>query len=108
MTTFWVTLALLAFFILPSITKIKKAMAVDTGSDDDTPLPVNEPYADEQSASQEYFTYETIESDPKPAHATVMQPIQNGIDDDARPAFDLRQAVVYQTILNNDYISEIK
>ena len=58
---------------------------------------------------QPYFTYEAPEADvapktvhkPAPAQPTYMKQETTVYE----PAFDLRQAVIYQTLLNNKYIN---
>ena len=62
-----------------------------------------------------YFSYEYAEPSapaaprtntrPQPATASI-QP-QQAVAVENAPAFDLRQAVIYQTVLSNPYISEI-
>ncbi len=54
-----------------------------------------------------YFTYEAPEvaqAQPSPFKAS-MQPAM--VEETPQTGFDLRQAIIYQTILNNNYIQEI-
>lgn len=54
-----------------------------------------------------YFTYEAPvaeQAQPRPFKANK-QPVF--VEETAQMGFDLRQAVIYQTILNNNYIREI-
>ena len=88
--------------------KRRVAAAADTSSDDgeqeDSFFDFEEPEPAEEPASQSpYFTYEAPEAEVEHAKA----PVQTAAyaEEPARPAFDLRQAVVYQTLLTNNYIN---
>ena len=79
-------------------------------------------FSDEERASG-YFTYEDVtqssatqQSQPQPrtrsakqaAKTTKQAPASAAMADNGeRSSFDLRQAVIYQTILNNQYLDEI-
>ena len=72
---------------------------------EDTDFEHEEPAA----SSNPYFSYEyetpAAKSTPKPQPETVQQPqtpLATGWN-----GFDLKQAVIYQTVLNNHYIDEI-
>lgn len=53
-----------------------------------------------------YFTYETLEPEVKTASKQDPAPVQAAVEEpQQRPVFDLRQAVIYQTVLNNRYIN---
>lgn len=61
---------------------------------------------------KEYFTYETS-NEPlvKQAKEDSMNVVNNeptGTEENQSVNFDLRQAVIYNTILQNDYISDLK
>lgn len=69
--------------------------------------------SDNAKASEDYFTYETIDEEPKSQTYTskvsdaVPEPAAMSADkvgEDSVMDFDLRQAVIYQTILHNDYL----
>ena len=54
-----------------------------------------------------YFTYEAPDAEqaqPRPFKANVQPAF---VEENPQTGFDLRQAVIYQTILNNNYIREI-
>ena len=107
----------MAFGILPTLLAgAKKARAnradafndeADSNDDssDDTffSFDTEEPKVAEQPS---YFTYEAPEPEvqcaAKPAQATVRTEEE---EPQPKPAFDLRQAVIYQTVLNNRYIN---
>ena len=90
----------------------------DTGSD----LQGDYQFGDQQQYDQPsspYFSYETVEPAPQTPRQTTRkphaaarapkadEPIRRGEQqDEAWPAFDLRQAVIAQTILQNDYIND--
>ncbi len=68
----------------------------------------------EETAFNPYFSYEYVAPKaeapaeprkPQPAPAVKPQPVAAAASSPA--AFDLRQAVIYQTVLNNPYIDEI-
>ena len=56
-------------------------------------------------AQPEYFTYENPDVDVKHAPVAVQQ---EEPEMQMRPQFDLRQAVIYQTLLNNRYITNLE
>lgn len=74
----------------------------------------DEVFFEDEEAPEEatpYFTYEAempeapkaprqVKTEPKPAYVAVA-------DEPVRPQFDLRQAVIGQVILTNNYINEI-
>lgn len=59
-----------------------------------------------------YFSYETVQPEKEEAKATQAEPARKEtvVEKQAAEAseFDLRQAVIYQTILQNNYLSEWK
>lgn len=69
---------------------------------------------EEQSSS--YFTYETIDPQPvqAPEMAAVSKKEESNVDEVLHPennladGFNLRQAIIYQTIMENDYLADIK
>lgn len=112
MNTFWLIL-LVAVTLLPTLLSgAKKARANRAASYDEAADSGEETMNDdffgfdtEEAESVEqpsYFTYEAPDAEvqhaPKPA-----QPVLE--EQQPRPAFDLRQAVIYQTVLNNRYIN---
>ena len=78
----------------------------------------NTPYGKDE-LGEPYFSYEYVaeESDKKekrkkskksrPVGETSRQAVAVAMAADSVPVFDLRQAVIYQTVLNNRYIDEI-
>ncbi len=58
-----------------------------------------------------YFTYETMNDEPvqpqyKEVKPDVEEIVKEVVPNDTEINFDLRQAVIYQTILQNNYIGE--
>ena len=113
----FVTILLFFLFVgLPLYSAFKKTAAqrtlleqdIEEEQDDDMlfeeePLPVND---------NEYFTYESEAVVTPVRNAAKQQPKPRPIvvaaeEEPARPQFDLRQAVIAQVILSNNYISEI-
>ena len=100
--------ALLAFSWRNAMRKAMAASGADSSIGEDY-IDSNQYESAEESPSSDYFTYENMSpqqeykiKQEKPAAAQVQQP------ENAAPEFDLRQAVIYQTILCNDYNGEIK
>ena len=117
----WIILVM-AGFVLPLFARFKRTMAEtadsvgdtahmeDDKDNDDGFFDFDNVESEEAVAEpQPYFTYEAPEVDvapktvrkPAPARPTPVQqetPVYE-------PAFDLRQAVIYQTLLNNKYIN---
>ena len=112
----------MAGIVLPLFGKFKRTMA-ETGSSagdtewqqsdeqkDDGFFDFDNVEAEETVAQpQTYFTYEAPEAPvaPKSAKKTATarpKPVQQETPV-YEPTFDLRQAVIYQTLLNNKYIS---
>ena len=113
----WLIL-LIAFGVLPSLLAgaKKAAKALDTdasdeqtgeGNEDDGFFSFDEVEEEETVAQQpSYFTYEApdVEVPPvQPAAKATAAPVVE--EQPVTPAFDLRQAVIYQTLLNNKYIN---
>ena len=112
----------MAGFVLPLFARFKRTLAETGDSAGDTARTENDEDKDDGffdfdnveteeavAQPQPYFTYEAPEAEvalkamPKQAPARP-KPVQQ----EAKvyePAFDLRQAVVYQTLLNNKYIN---
>ncbi len=66
---------------------------------------------DEENAAEEpaheqsqYFTYETITSEDRKGRKAARM-VEVPEEEQREAAFDLRQAVIYQTVLNNPYIN---
>ena len=108
---------LVAGSFLWSLYKRFKRTVAETAGDS---MSEEQPYDEQDAVSEEpasasspYFSYEYemspapkngATSRPQQAHAAKPQPVTVA----ERPmAFDLRQAVIYQTVLNNPYIDEI-
>lgn len=79
--------------------------------------PEQDPSLFSEEVSEDYFDYETIEEEQKPVYkpSKTSKPAepQNPLKEesggtDAEQEFNLRQAIIYQTILQNDYLSENK
>ena len=108
----WIWLiVLLVFTFIPSLVTLKKrtqaAAAFDAGSDsedtEDSFFNFDDVEAEEAAPAQApYFTYEApqAEVDPVALVSTVA-----AVEEQTRPAFDLRSAIIYQTVLTNKYIS---
>ena len=116
MNTFWLIL-LVAVTLLPTLLAgAKKARASRAAAYDEVADGAEESNDDsffnfdteEQREVEQpsYFTYEAPEPEvrraPKPAQAPVRTVVE---EPQPRPAFDLRQAVIYQTVLDNRYIN---
>ena len=118
MSTFLIILATILWVGYSSYRKIKNA-ASDAGgeamSQPSRPASAFEAMCEEEekpmAAAQEYFTYETLEDEVNvdlnlnvDANAEV-----SAYDSDIAGVrgFDLRQAVIYQTILDNKYLHEV-
>ena len=100
----------LVLSIVPSlIARFKRQSAAtdissdDDGQEDDSFFGFEEPEAEQEPVRQTpYFTYEASKAEVKHSEpvATVAAAFA---EEPARPAFDLRQAVIYQTLLTNNY-----
>ena len=103
----------IAISLMPSLfSYMKKGMAgkpmMETDGEDDD----NGFFGfDEENVAMEpehvqpqYFTYETLSSEDgnRREDTPVME---ESVEEQRVPAFDLRQAVIYQTVLNNQYIN---
>ena len=73
----------------------------DTNDDGFFSLDDEEP-AEEAVKEPSYFTYETLEPETKQAPAPVQVAVEEPLQ---RPVFDLRQAIICQTVLDNRYIN---
>lgn len=105
-STILVVLGMLCVF---SISKMRKALAEATTASE---TPVHQGHEVDQE-QPDYFTYETMNSEMD-MKTKASRPIQSfSTEDDSlemvdKTQFDLRQAVIYQTILQNDYIADLK
>lgn len=129
MKTFLIILITIAYIGWKAYKGVRKNFTVDT--DDtvnepqaDTPRPAfeslfdeeetnNTPYSfEEEEKAAGYYTYESTE-EINPSTAQDLQPSPVSMVSEVEetqpemPAFDLRQAVIYQTILNNKYNPEV-
>lgn len=105
-SSFIIILVILSLFYSVIRAAMKKTQKVAA-----TPSNDNDPSSDDvfsTSTSQpEYFSYESVSPSFSDSVSTANSMPQS-VDDPAASSFDLRQAVIYQTILNNDYISEVR
>jgi hypothetical protein len=108
----WIWLIVfLAFSFIPSLMARKKNAAASAAYGDDSDseetednfFNFDEVEAEEAAPAPEpYFTYEAPQAEVDhvaPVAATIVE------EPATTPAFDLRQAIVFQTILTNKYIS---
>jgi hypothetical protein len=100
-----------AFSFVPSLLARAKRRVAEAATVDDEPsydgqddnfFDFEEPEA-EPAKQSSYFTYETPEAEPKAAEVPVQAAAL--VEEPVRPSFDVRQAVIYQTILTNNYIN---
>lgn len=121
MSGLWIILVM-AGIVLPLFGKFKRTMAETGSSADDTEWQQSDEQNDDGffdfdkveaeetvAQPQPYFTYEAPEAPVTPKAAkkatkACPKPVQQETPA-YEPAFDLRQAVIYQTLLNNKYIS---
>lgn len=105
----------IVLFVLAIGLKAYKSVAGQ--SDPSEAVPVPGPISDdvEENPDPDYFTYETIANNvpqaPANGHPFVAAMSEEPELSDSQAAvsnFDLRTAVIYETILHNDYISEIR
>ena len=111
------TILLLMLFVGVSLySKYNKTLVAQSVQPDDSADDVQEDaedfFEEEPADEQEnpYFTYETepIETPVYEAPKAKPQPvIVAAVEEPVRPQFDLRQAVIGQVILSNNYINEI-
>ena len=117
----WIIL-LMAGFVLPLFARFKRTMA-ETGDSvsgtahvedeedkDDSFFDFDNVETEEAVAQpQPYFTYEAPEAEVAPQTVLKQAPAcPKPVQQEAKvyePAFDLRKAVIYQTLLNNKYIN---
>ena len=117
----WIIL-LMAGFVLPLFARFKRTLA-ETGNSasgtahmedeedkDDSFFDFDNVETEEAVAQpQPYFTYEAPEADVTPKTVLKQAPARpKPVQQDSKvyeSAFDLRQAVIYQTVLNNKYIN---
>ena len=110
------TILLLALFVGVSLySKYNKAIAAPSVPMDNSADEEQEDafLSDEESDFSEENPYFTYESEPvdRPVYEKTKEKAQPifvaSVDEPARPQFDLRQAVIGQMILSNNYINEI-
>ena len=117
----WIILVM-ASFVLPLFAHFKRTMAETTDSVGDTAHMEDDEDKDggffdfdnvenEEAVAepQAYFTYEAPETEVAPQTVRRQaqarpRPVQQEVKV-YEPVFDLRQAVIYQTLLNNKYIN---
>lgn len=113
MSTFLLILAVVLWVGFKAYRKVNvEAGPVETGDAPQRPNPSVRPAVESlfggkvtSSEEQPYFTYEAMSDQPIVKSEKAAEKLNTDIQ--AEPAeFDLRQAVIYQTILNNNYISE--
>ena len=108
-------LLLIAGSLMWSLYKRFKRTLAETGDNDEVAgqyiEPEEEPDEVSEVQSAPYFTYEYETPKPAPTWAPKPQqavpPKPQPVAVMQAPAFDLRQAVIYQTVLNNPYIDEL-
>ena len=127
MKTFWLITILILWMGFKAYRKgVRRTAAHPEDSAEGTQQPIAYPRPSFESLFEEddeekdeeapsYFSYETLEEEERqqqpvaavretrpqePVVAAVEEPVET-------PAFDLRQAVIYQTILNNKYNPEM-
>ncbi|MBR1850235.1 MAG: hypothetical protein IJ789_02560 [Bacteroidales bacterium] len=99
---------IIAGVALRSYNKLRKAISENNGTAYASPV-VEEEEVSEPQAEPDYFTYESDSVDVDTT-STRPQPLSNlDLADQTEPEgsqFDLRQAVIYQAILTNEYTAE--
>ena len=117
MNTFLIIIALVLWVGLKSYKSVRQQMAdLENSADAEEPKASTTFVEEERSAG--YYSYKTVEevnveNVPHTEDVSVRQDeaIQAGASDTKDTGndinFDLRQAVIYQTILNNKYLSEV-
>lgn len=106
---FSMVLMILGVVALASISKVRKALTEYSN----TPEMPSRPEHESEQEQPDYFTYETLDPDMDVKPQTV-RPCQRSLTEEDslemvdKTQFDLRQAVIYQTILQNDYIADLK
>lgn len=109
-------LLLLTFLGISMYSKINKtivAQSVPQGVSADDVEEDDALFEDEQVVEEEspYFTYEADYAEPvkapRAAAAEIKPVFAAAAEEPVRPQFDLRQAVIGQVILTNNYIREI-
>ena len=116
------TILVMAGFVLPLFARFKRTMAEAADSVGDTAHMEDDEDKDDGffdfdnveneeavAEPQPYFTYEAPEADVAPKTVRKQAPTRPmSVQQEVpvyEPAFDLRQAVIYQTLLNNKYIN---
>ena len=117
----WIVL-LAVSFVLPLFARFKRTLAETGDTAGDTARTAGDESTDDGffdfdnveseeavGQPQPYFTYEAPEAEVAPKTVRRQAPsVHKPVQQEApvyEPAFDLRQAVIYQTILNNKYIN---
>ena len=96
----------------PSYSSVRSAFE-SLFAEEDEAQSVNSTFAEEGKKAG-YYSYETVdESEPMYAHADTeanRSATSNPAETEEKPSaadFDLRQAIIYQTILSNKYLDEM-
>ena len=112
----FISLIIVSYIMLSLYRRFKRTLdnsaQTDTVGDEayDDQVDHDEPsFAYEESAepSSPYFSYEYETTEPVVKKAPIVEPQLQVDTAPQRNRFDLRQAVIYQTVLNNHYIEEI-
>lgn len=111
MVTFLIVIAVILWVGLKSYRKVQEQF--DLADADEAPHRPARPAVETlfendapQSKEQPYFTYETMDGLPADKSEQPDVKAEAAVEAEPAAAFNLRQAVIYQTILNNNYISE--
>lgn len=112
MSTVFLTLLVVASIMLSLYSRFKKVLAEQEGMQEEAAYAAP---AEAENEEQEYFTYETLESldsndfptaEPVCRPAVAAETVAPLVEEPVASGFDLRRAVIYQTILNNRNINE--
>ena len=119
MKTVIIVLATIAYIGWAIYKRVNRAFGMADGGSTGQRQDYDEPDSEEEQEfvyeepdvqSNPYFSYEYESPAPNPRPAgkpSVAAMVQREEVAEGLPQFDLRQAVIYQTVLNNRYISEI-
>lgn len=103
-------LFVIGLITMGSFSKVRKAIKEFDESAKSPAAPQQHSNAAKEQPS-DYFTYESVEPvSSNSFHFSVESPVLKHDSDNLEElvSFDLRQAVIYQTILQNDYIADLK
>lgn len=113
-TTILLLLLLVGYSFYTKINKMaaaqKPAMESDSSEEEQDGVFFEDEGALAPENAGEYFTYETevVKTPARRKTEPKIRPIVVAVEEEpARPQFDLRQAVIAQVILSNNYINEI-